>query len=288
MNYEDVVRGVHQRYGTTTPPADQERAQIIQRNRAMFPEAVRAAERMLQKNERSQEAEKCPLCGGTSWADVGELIDGYHFVTPCRCAEASAAKRKMEESGLSQFMKDRTFDTFRIAKPFQQEMARTAAAFVQDYLNADPFKPRLWLFLGGQSGSGKTHLCTAVLNQLLNESIPCLYVSWLEESRRLKSRINETDYGEMIGKMLHTPVLYIDDLFKSKDKTPPTDADIKVAFDIINGRYVKGNATIISSEWTLPELIAQDEAIGSRIKERSTSYALSISQDSTKNYRLNA
>ena len=288
MNYDDIVLGVRERYGNSPPASDPEQARIIQRNRAMFPEAVRAVERLRQENESPQTSDKCPVCGGTSWADIGEMIEGYHFVAPCKCAEVAAAKHRMKESGLSQFMQDRTFDSFMTTRQYQREMARICATYVQAYLCADPFKPSPWLFLGGQSGCGKTHLCTAVLNKLLAESVPCQYVSWLEEARKLKSRVNDPEYADMINELLSAPVLYIDDLFKSKDKTPPSDADVKVAFDIINGRYVKGKATVISSEWTLPELIAHDEATGSRIKERSSGYALSISQDSEKNYRLNA
>ena len=287
MNYDEVVQGVRQRYGNAVPPVDPEQEKRIMQNRAMFPEAVAAVKRMHQQHENPHSVQKCPVCGGTSWADMGELIEGYHFVTACRCGEIKAAKSRIEKSGLSQAMQGMTFDSFRTDKPFRQQMARLCASYVQAYLNADPFKPMPWLFLGGQPGSGKTHLCTAVVKKLLDENVPCTYVSWPEKARELKALANDSGYRDAIEPLLKIPVLYIDDLFKSKGKTPPTDADVRLAFDIINSRYIQNRATIISSEWMIAEIIQQDEAPGSRLQERSQGYSINIAPDSEKIYGLN-
>lgn len=290
MNYDEVVQGVQQRYGNAVPPADPEQERRIMQNRAMFPDAVRAVERMRQRNEKPQAEQKCPICGGTKYADLGYIqtdIGEYHFSTPCKCQETEIAKRRIEKSGLSQAMQGMTFDSFRTDKPFRQQMARLCASYVQAYLNADPFKTMPWLFLGGQPRSGKTHLCSAVVNKLLNENVPCLYVTWLEEARRLKALANDPGYQNAIEPLLKIPVLYIDDLFKSKGKTPPTDADVRLAFDVINGRYTRNLATIISSEWMIAEIIQQDEATGCRLQERSQGYSINIAPDSEKIYGLN-
>lgn len=279
MNYSEVVSGVQERFGKNPPPADLDQ---IQRNRAMYADAVRAIQR---RQEVAQTAPTCPACGGTGWADLGE-IDGYHYVTQCDCEKVKASKRRMEESGLSRVMQECTFDSFNTNEEWQKRMARTCAAYVQAFLNADPFKAVPWLFLGGQSGSGKTHLCSAVVNKLLSENTPCAYITWTEEARKLKSLANDPGYHQAIKRLVEAKVLYIDDLFKSKNKTPPTDADVRIAFDILNGRSVRNLATIISSEWMLQELIDQDEATGGRIKERANGFVLNIAQDSARNYRL--
>lgn len=290
MNYDEVVSGVRQRYGNTPPPADPEQERRILQNRALFPEAVRSVEMMRRKNEEAPESRQvCLICGGTAWADVGELIDGYHFVTACKCHEVQVSRQRMKESGLSRIMQEYTFDSFQTVKPFQKAIAQMCASYVQAVLTGDPFKPMPWLFLGGQSGCGKTHICTAVVNKLLSENVPCTYVSWNEESRKLKAASNDPEYPEVIRPLLEAKVLYIDDLFKGKAKTPPTEADVKIAWEILNRRDVQGLATIVSSEWTLDELVGLDASLGGHIKARCGSrFAGSIDQDSTKNFRLNA
>ena len=66
---------------------------------------------------------------------------------------------------------------------------------------------------------------------------------------------------------------------------PPTAADIKLAYEIINQRYINRAPTIISAERYLSELEDIDMAVASRIAERSRGYCLSIGRDRSKNYR---
>ncbi len=57
------------------------------------------------------------------------------------------------------------------------------------------------------------------------------------------------------------------------------------AFDLLNARYIKPSlVTIISSEWTISRVLDWDEAIGSRIAERSKGCVLNIT--GSKNCRL--
>ena len=86
-------------------------------------------------------------------------------------------------------------------------------------------------------------------------------------------------------------VLYIDDFFKpsrdeSGQKRPPTAGDINIAFDILNYRYVNNLPTIISTERTIDELLDIDEAIGSRIYQRTKGYCFSFRENRSRNYRL--
>ncbi|MFR5069708.1 MAG: hypothetical protein ACLTE2_07870 [Eubacteriales bacterium] len=52
-----------------------------------------------------------------------------------------------------------------------------------------------------------------------------------------------------------------------------------MAFEILNHRYNQSKITIISSEMTIRELIVCDEAVGSRIFQRTKKYQLSLSKD---------
>ena len=72
-----------------------------------------------------------------------------------------------------------------------------------------------------------------------------------------------------------TEVLYIDDFLKGGD----TDADIRLAYEILNSRYNdRGLRTILSSEMTPEKLLRRDEALGGRIYERARGYVLQAPQ----------
>ena len=74
-------------------------------------------------------------------------------------------------------------------------------------------------------------------------------------------------------------VLYIDDLFKTEQGRNPTTADVNIAFEILNYRYRNPELiTIISSERTIQDIVKIDEAVGSRIFEKSRNCCINISE----------
>ena len=111
-----------------------------------------------------------------------------------------------------------------------------------------------------------------------------------DESVLLKGLINRApeEYTERIELLKRIDVLYIDDLFKSQKGAMPTEADIKLVFEIINSRYCdRSKTTVISTEKTIKELIDIDAATGSRIKEMSgKDYTIDLRDDGNKNWRL--
>lgn len=105
---------------------------------------------------------------------------------------------------------------------------------------------------------------------------------WRDVSVRAKAVVNDEEYGRIVDPLKRVKVLYIDDLFKGG---APKEADIKLAFEILNYRYADQKLlTVISSERTIEELLDIDEAVGSRIYERSRGYYLPL--DGMKNWRL--
>lgn len=64
---------------------------------------------------------------------------------------------------------------------------------------------------------------------------------------------------------------------------------IKIAFTIINARYLMNKPTIISSEWDLVnQLLPADEGVFSRVYERCKGNRLTIERKMENNYRLTA
>ena len=104
---------------------------------------------------------------------------------------------------------------------------------------------------------------------------------WRKEAPRLKASVNDRDvYDKIMDDFEKSDVLYIDDFWKGT----VTDADINLAFELLNSRYNNRNKiTIISSEHDIEEMVEIDEAIGSRIYERARNHTIKTPKD---NFRL--
>lgn len=202
----------------------------------------------------------------------------------CRCQRARRAIRTLKRSGLEDVVHQYRFDNYLAKEPWQKAALDIAKRYTDDYQEN-------WLFIGGASGRGKTHLCTAAAISILKKDKEVKYMLWRDEARRLKSIVNDPQYNEDIQFYKTVDVLYIDDLFKTgrgvgKTAQMPTEADINLAFEIINSRAIQRKPTIISSESTLIELVEIDEAVASRIKQRCGDYYFNIGAKNTKNYRM--
>ena len=214
----------------------------------------------------------CDICHDKGW--IGVIEDNMFKVAPCICQSKRTTVKSMKDSGLKN-TNELTFVTFRAYNQQAANMLNAAKEFLKVY-------PQKWLYIGGQSGSGKTHICTACVNNLLERGIECYYMSWIADIRKLKTAMFNTDndlYPQMIEKLKQIPVLYIDDFFKGK----VTEYDTGIAMEIINYRYQSGLVTVISSELYLSDLKQIDEAIMGRIVEKSLSVV--VSKGAGRNYR---
>lgn len=235
-----------------------------------------------------QDGYSCALCknkGIIAYPEISEL--GYSTVVfrECVCMKPRRSLRRLEKSGLKSLIKDYTFARFNVHKPWQGLMLNAARSYAE--------KPEGWFFVGGQSGSGKTHICTAICRELLLSGRAVIYMLWRDTVAQLKAAVtDEKRYAELINEYKTVDVLYIDDLFKSgrskEAAAQPTSADINVAFEILNYRYNNpALLTVISSEYSIGDIISIDEAVGGRIYERTKNgNACSIKRDRGKNYRL--
>ena len=113
------------------------------------------------------------------------------------------------------------------------------------------------------------------------------YMLWRDEVVKIKACVNnEQEYTALIEPLKEVPILYVDDFFKVERGKRPTAADINVAFEILNYRYNKKLATIISSELFLKDIVACDEAVGSRIYQLAKLSSIEVGKDIKKNMRL--
>ena len=227
---------------------------------------------------KTNEDTKCELCGDVGYRHYIE--NGQEMMEECECLNRIKFERNMKKSGAN---KDMTFDNWYSHDNWQTDIGAKAVEYADGgYLTGQ------WFFAGGQVGCGKTHICTAILHELIKTNIGCKYMAWRDEAVQLKAIVNQhEEYHQRLMEICKSPVLYIDDFWKTQQGMKPTQADVNLAFQIINFRYQdKKYVTIISCEHTVKKLMEIDEAVGSRIYERSKAYRVEIEKDETKNYRL--
>lgn len=215
----------------------------------------------------------CKRCLNRGYIAVVE--DGYMKITPCKCLNVRRCIRLFDESGIN---RDCDLNNFETEHPWQQGLLDMANEFLKNPVVH-------WVYIGGQPGCGKTHICTGIVRELLRRGIPARYMLWRDEAVKLKSCVNDAErYMELMEPLKTIEVLYIDDFFKAGAQ--PTPADINLAFELINSRYNRKLVTLISSEYFIDELCDKvDDALGSRIYERARGFIKNIARHPERNYR---
>ncbi len=282
---EEIVQGILERFGTALLEDDGSREAEIARNRVIYADEIKKGEQAYKK-ERVRE-EKCSICHDTGMVDLGSKFDddrdGYWFVDYCVCQKARKQERLLRDSGLSQAVNEMTFERFQTPEKWQQQLLSMGKRYIERVLDGQ--KP--WLFVSGQSGCGKTHICTAVCGELLRAGRAVRYALWTQEARQLKAHAAEPDFETLLAPFADTEILYLDDVLKpiGMDKTP-TEADLKLLFEIVNRRYMKRLPTIFSSELSLNDITALDEATGSRINEKARGFGCNVGRKEGRNWRM--
>jgi len=232
---------------------------------------------VMNNTEGSLQGYNCNVCHNKG---IVYMYHGNEIVSKdCECMKTRESLDRIKKSGLSNLLDKYTFDSYETGESFQKLIKGKAVNFLRT--NAK------WFFIGGQIGCGKSHICTAIVGELLKQGKQARYMQWRDDVVKLKSHANSYEYEFLIKPFKNAEVLYIDDLFKTRSGEFPTSADVNIAFEIINQRYINPDfITIISSERTISDMLKIDEAVVSRICEYAGEYTINISPDIHKNYRL--
>lgn len=218
----------------------------------------------------------CPECGNTGTiVEKVILPSGYIDILTheCQCMKKRRSLRTMNRAGLSGVIDLYTFDRYSDADQKCSRVKEAAKRFVEEKDG--------WFYIGGQSGSGKTHICTAISWELVQKGTELFYMLWRDHAAKLKAGRNDREWFESeMRKLKDVPLLYIDDFWKGA----VTDADIGLAFEILNARYNRPHLrTVISSELPIEQILSIDEAVGGRIVERARGF---IVKAPDTNFRL--
>ena len=227
----------------------------------------------------------CPICKNKG--EVMVVREGAEYYADCKCMAIRRSFENMRRSGLGNLLNLYTFKNYERTAQWQTQAFSSALRFSTD------IKARFFLMCG-QSGAGKTHLCTAISEKLLEQGLELHYMLWLDESTKIKQvALDQAKYSAMVDNLKNVPVLYIDDFFKTDKTAKPSAADVRLANEIINYRYNKCRAdfgkrfiTIISTELSIKQMNEIDSAVTGRMVEMAKPNYLIQGFGADKNYRL--
>lgn len=223
----------------------------------------------------------CNKCRDTGWILIPQEKMAPIAVS-CECRELKRVKDQWIAAGINPSKSRETFKNFQIWNEESKLAKDTTIAYYKDFDSICSSRKNS-ILLCGQVGGGKTHLSIALALNLLQKNIKVVYMPYRDVITSLKQNMLEEEYYKRtLSRYQSCEVLLIDDLFKGKI----TESDINIIFEILNYRYLNCLPIIVSSEFTVEELLSFDEAVGSRIYEMCKDYIVEIKRDKKNNYRL--
>lgn len=168
----------------------------------------------------------CPLCDNHEYTWI---VHGNNRETkPCICANKRNSIARIRKSGLLEQIKRCTFSSFQTPEKWQEIVKETVMKYVSD-------ENRRWLLVSGQSGCGKSHICTAACNEFLQAGAEVRYMRWIDESILLKASINSDVRPALI---LPTNLLVNGDSSIFINTAPTTPASINIPSTIYGGNNI--------------------------------------------------
>ena len=118
----------------------------------------------------------CDKCNNRGFIAKYDEETGTTYYKECECVKIRNNLNRLKNSNL-RYVDQYTFDNFKAVTATEKTMKNTAINYVKDQSNA-------WLYVGGQSGAGKTHICTAICSKLIQQGKQVVYAEWAETTLR--------------------------------------------------------------------------------------------------------
>ena len=229
----------------------------------------------------------CPLCKNTLYTHSIDFYNdktGHYFhnkESSCECNLIRKSRELMKKNGLLKLINEKSFSNFNATNDFQKLMKTKAVNFVKTIMS----NRKASYFVGGQSGCGKTHICSAMLSEFSNNGICVHFFNYIQDIATLNryqfSSENRDEFNNLLSLYKQADILYFDD-FMYGDVSM---SEQKIIFNIINHRYENDLPCIVSSEKTIVDIKKINISIFGRLYEMCRDFMININKDDSKNYR---
>jgi len=242
------------------------------------------------RNSSPEPEKKCPNCGESihsAFMDNPSYLritgNTPHWAAlPCKACEREKMLQEMEErtknaaqkklntmltnSMLQKRFIDKTFDNFApfgMDKEKQQRVLSIAKDFADDFYRHR--QVGTWLLFMGSVGTGKNHLCAAIINQVIRAGCTALFTKTPRLLREVKDtfhRDSEITQSEIITRMGNIDLLVIDEVGIQFG----TDTERMILYEILDLRYEAMLPVILTTNIT--DLKSLEKLLGVRIIDR--------------------
>lgn len=186
---------------------------------------------------------------------------GFIDTKMCSCLKHLLIMKNIESSGMGKLIDKQSFENFDLewykTNPDHYERMKRNVKIARAF--ADNFaRHQDNLLLIGSTGTGKTHISTAIAQKVIAQGFDVLYDSTQNiisdyETDRFRSGYGQTE--QIAAKYVECDLLIIDDLGTEFIN----QFSISVLYNLINTRLNKGLSTIISTNLSASELGAKYE-----------------------------
>ena len=219
----------------------------------------------------------CPKCEDTGYVEGGTKY--------CSCLRERFIRENIKSSGIGGLIEKQSFDNFRLDVYEGDEATckrmRSILSKAKKYVEDFPASTNTLLLLG-KTGTGKTHISTAIAGALISRGVEVLYdssqniVSAFENDRFRRGYGQHDPEGE---KYMECELLIIDDLGTEFIN----QFTISCLYNLINTRQNRGLHTVISTNLDSTELRVKYEG---RIHSRLMGGDAAVWQFMGTDYRL--
>lgn len=190
-------------------------------------------------------------------------------VIPCSCRAEQDYKMDLRKNELISLFYS---NGFRNYKPKCEEQLN---AF-KGWIRYREFNSKKSITISGAVGSGKTDIAIRIGREMARLGLRVKYVRYMQFIKQASAqKFNTKNYENLMKELSSSDVLIIDDLLKCKDrdKSNLSKDEIEITFDLIDRRYSNGRKRIITtSEFDMDDILAIDEAIGSRLADMAKGF----------------
>ena len=250
------------------------------------PYTIRLARRMNQHDPKRSPKPPAPPSAVQGCRGASPLKDrgggkgsrGHPPLCPVCSARIHATKNRLA-SGLPEELKDKTLNNFTYTEPWQRQALEAAVSFAKN--------PDGLLFLGGQSGCGKSHLAAGIIYYVARSgSQPPLYYSWpelLAAVRRTSRNWKADDIRDTLKDC--RAVVVLDDFLAAPNGHPATAA-LETAFEIVSARTANHRPTVIVSPYAAEKIKALYSVLYKKIERAAGDRLISIDPDEGKDFTI--